>query len=210
MRGRDGLRSASQEHTHSSGSYIVALLRRRGEITQIKRSTVTALLDKIVLRTLRHEKIGKPLGGSVTADATLAALSKLFNWHASRSDDFVSPIVRGMRRAKPPMERARQRVLSDDELRVMWPILGDMGVFGASVRCMLLTAQRVRKVARMRRQEISKRSKDCQPPHAPCYVAESGVGHVVTVAQEVMRLAVGKLEELDGLLIGAAHEALGA
>ena len=68
---------------------------------------------------------GERLGGVVTADATLAALSKLFNWHAARTDDFVSPVVKGMRRAKPPKERARQRVLSDLELRLMWPILRD-------------------------------------------------------------------------------------
>jgi integrase len=36
------------------------------------------------------------------------------NWHQSRSDDFRSPIVRGMGRSKPS-ERVRDRVLSDDE-----------------------------------------------------------------------------------------------
>ena len=67
---------------------------------------------------------------------------------------FVSPVVKGMRRAKPPKERARQRVLSDLELRLMWPILDEMGTYGAAVKCMLLTAQRARKVAQMRRGEI--------------------------------------------------------
>ncbi|MBV9264291.1 MAG: hypothetical protein JO324_08215 [Candidatus Eremiobacteraeota bacterium] len=63
----------------------------------------------------------------MTADAVLAALSKLFNWHATRHDDFVSPIVRGMRRAGSPKERARQRVLFDKELRVLWPVLEESG-----------------------------------------------------------------------------------
>ena len=66
----------------------------------------------------------------------------------------MSPIVKGMRRAKPPKDRARQRVLSDQELRVMWPILDGMGAYGAAVKCMLLTAQRARKVGMMRRSEI--------------------------------------------------------
>ena len=53
-------------------------------ITKIKRSDVAALLDKI-----EHKKIkwkGEHVGGAVPADATLAALSKLFNWHAARTD----------------------------------------------------------------------------------------------------------------------------
>jgi hypothetical protein len=59
-----------------------------------------------------------------------------------------------MRRAKPPTERARRRVLTADELRVLWPILAGMGVYGAAVQTVLLTAQRARKVGVMRRPEI--------------------------------------------------------
>jgi hypothetical protein len=125
---------------------------RNLSITQIKRRDVSDLLDKIESKKIKRN--GEFLGGAVTADATLAALSKLFNWHATRTDDFVSPIVRGMRRAKSPKERARQRIVSDHELRVMWPILSDMGTYGAAVKCMLLTAQRVKTVGRMRRSEI--------------------------------------------------------
>jgi hypothetical protein len=124
------------------------------DITEIKRSTVTALLDKIESKKLKHPKTGKLVGGTVTADAALAALSKLFNWHATRVDDFTSPIVRGMHRAKPPKERARQRVLSDEELRVLWPVLAGMGVYGACVQTILLTAQRARRVGVLRRSEI--------------------------------------------------------
>jgi len=41
------------------------------------------------------------------------------NWHASRSDGFNSPIRPGMAVLKPA-ERARERMLSDNELRVVW------------------------------------------------------------------------------------------
>ena len=51
------------------------------------------------------------------ADRTLAIIRKIMNWHASRSDDFRSPITRGMARTKP-QERARSRILTDDELQV--------------------------------------------------------------------------------------------
>ena len=48
------------------------------------------------------------------ANNTLAFIRKIMNWHAARSDDFRSPLVRGMERAK---SQARERLLSDDEIR---------------------------------------------------------------------------------------------
>ena len=45
------------------------------------------------------------------ADWTLAVVRKIMNWQASRSDDFRSPIVRGMASIKPK-ERARERRLA--------------------------------------------------------------------------------------------------
>jgi len=78
------------------------------QIDSIKRSELVRLLDKI-----------EDNSGSVMADQTLGVLRRIFNWHMSRSDEFRSPIVRGMTRTKPK-ERARSRVLSDDELRRVW------------------------------------------------------------------------------------------
>ena len=124
------------------------------DIDEIKRTSVATLLDAIATRKLKHPKTGQLIGGRVTADAVLAALSKMFNWYATRKDDFASPIVRGMKRAKSTKERARQRVLSDNELRMMWPVLGESGTYGAAVKTILLTAQRARKVGLMRRSEI--------------------------------------------------------
>ena len=57
------------------------------------------------------------------ADRTLAHVRKAFNWQATRDDGFVPPIVRGMARTKPK-ERARKRVLDDQELRDLWVALG--------------------------------------------------------------------------------------
>jgi hypothetical protein len=59
--------------------------------------------------------------GPVMADRTLALVRKIMNWHASRSDEFRSPIVMGMARTRPK-ERERDRVLSDEEIRAVWGI----------------------------------------------------------------------------------------
>ena len=133
-------------------------------IYEVRRSHVIKMLDEI-----------EDANGSVMADRTLAYLRKAFNWYATRDDQFNVPVVRGMARIKPK-ERARTRVLSDDEIRVIWPLLGKAGTFGALVKMLLLTAQRRDEVAQMSRKEIgddgiwtipAERYKTKLPNHVP-------------------------------------------
>lgn len=116
----------------------------------IRRADVAALLDKI-----EDGKAGEAgdMGGPVMADRTLAALSKLFNWYQARDDEYVSPVVRGMRRTNAKA-RARDRTLSDDEIRALWKTAGDKGRFGAFVKLLLLTGQRRAKVAAMKWEDV--------------------------------------------------------
>ena len=111
-------------------------------VYEVRRSHVTEMLDEI-----------EDSNGPVMADRTLAYLRKAFNWYAARDDEFNVPVVRGMARIKPK-ERARTRVLSDEEIRIIWPALGEAGTFGALVKTLLLTAQRRDEVAQMSRKEI--------------------------------------------------------
>lgn len=114
-------------------------------IAEITRLDVTELLDRI-----------EDQNGPVMADRVLAAVRKLFNWHATRSHSFMSPIVRGMGRTKPA-ERARSRVLSDDELRAFWKATAHehvAKVFGPASRFILLTAQRPGECFTVRRRAI--------------------------------------------------------
>jgi integrase len=131
-------------------------------IHELRRSHVIKLLDEI-----------EDNNGPVAANQTLAHLRKAFVWHALRDDEFRSPIVRGMARIKPA-ERARTRVLTDDELRAVWPEL--TGTFGALVKVLLLTAQRRDEVAGMTTVEIgadgiwtipAERSKTKRPHFVP-------------------------------------------
>jgi integrase len=122
--------------------YVLPLWRER-EFEDIRRSDVTRLLDGIVKN---H--------GARQADVVLAIVRGIMNWQGSRLDDYVSPIVRRMARTKPA-ERKRERILADDELRTLWPILGQSGSFGAMLKLLLLSAQRREKVAAMRWSDIS-------------------------------------------------------
>src|ERR1700730_8410095 len=111
-------------------------------IYEVRRSHVINMLDEI-----------EDANGPVAADRTLAYVRKAFNWYATRDDQFNVPVVRGMARVKPK-ERARTRVLSDDEIRILWPVLDGAGTFGAFVKTLLLTAQRRDEVANMSRSDI--------------------------------------------------------
>ena len=97
-------------------------------ITEINRSDIVRLLDQI-----------EDENGPVMATKTLEIINRVMTFHASRSDDFRSPIVKGMGRGSA---QARSRILSDDELRAIWTTTGDYPVFGPLLRFILLTATR--------------------------------------------------------------------
>jgi integrase len=114
------------------------------QINDISRRDIVRLLDRIA------DKNGAPM-----ADHTLAYLRHVMNWHVSRSDDFRSPIVRGMARTKPS-QRRRQRTLTDPELRAVWRAAKTAQTpFGYLVLFLLLTATRRNEAAHMRRGEVS-------------------------------------------------------
>jgi integrase len=114
------------------------------QIDEIERKDIVRLLDRV-----------EDENGARMADITLAYLRKVLNWHAARTE-FRSPIVRGMARTKPA-ERARDRILSDDELRKVWRAAGKMqNAFGSYVRFTLLTAVRRTEAVRMRRSELER------------------------------------------------------
>jgi integrase len=108
-------------------------------VADIRRSDIVRLLDQI-----------EDENGPVMANRTLAIIRKIFNWYASRSDDFRSPIVRGMARGS---NAARDRILTDDELRAIWRAT-EGSVEGSYTRFLLLTAARRNEAARMEWTEL--------------------------------------------------------
>src|SRR5262249_20448143 len=62
-------------------------------ISEIKRSEITELLDDIQNGELKTNDGERIKGGPVMADRTLALIRKIMNWHATRADDFQSPLV---------------------------------------------------------------------------------------------------------------------
>ena len=135
-------------------------------VYELRRSHMAEMLDHI-----------EDEAGPVQADRTRAYVHKALSWYAERDDQFnlTAAFVRVKPRANPK-ERARTRVLSDQEIRIIWPVLGNSGTFGSLVKMLLLTAQRRDEVAHMGRKEIghdgiwtipAERYKTKRPNHVP-------------------------------------------
>jgi integrase len=141
---RDGKGLRSRGQIEQTLKRLVYPKLGKRQIDDIKRSDIVRLLDKI-----------EDEHGAGMATNTLAHVRKIMNWHATRSDDFRTPIVRGMARTRPK-ERARDRVLTDDELRAIWGGAGKFpGPFGYFIRFVLLTATRRSEAADIRDTELT-------------------------------------------------------
>jgi integrase len=111
----------------------------REQIADVRRSEIVALLDRV-----EKER------GPQAAQQLFVFLSAMFSWWSARHDDFRTPIVRGMARVKLK-DRARKRVLTDDEIRDVWTVTGRAiksrvkgipSCFARLVRVLLLTGLR--------------------------------------------------------------------
>lgn len=109
----------------------------------ITRSDVMKLLDNIA-----EDR------GPRAADVTLTILRKMMGEHAVRSDTYSSPIVKGMAHIKDPRKRARDRILDDREIRLMFAACDRLGTAGNLCKALLYTAQRIGKVATMKFDDV--------------------------------------------------------
>jgi len=147
------------------------------DITSISKRDVIELLDGIVD------------GGAPTmANRVLSTLKKFFGWLVERDVIASSPAV-GI--GKPAAENSRDRVLSDDEIRLLWKVTEGMGnPFGPFVRLLLLTGQRLNEVAAMRRDELSLDSKTPEWSMSKTRT-KNGKAHVVALAPSVVKIIEG-------------------
>jgi integrase len=157
------------------------LPRWRGRMVhEVTRRDVLDVLDRVV-----------DGGAPIAANRVFAAVRKFFNWCVARDILATSPCAG----VKPPTaERARDRVLSDDELRLVWAAADKLGgTFGPLVKLLALTGQRRDEVARIRWDELDldarlwtlppARTKNNQPHEVPLSKA------ALTVLQNVPHIA---------------------
>jgi len=139
--------------------YIYPQWRSR-PITQLRRMEVNELLDRI-----------KAQHGRVMADAVMSTIRGVMTFYEGLDEDYRVPIVKSMKRDKRSgAEKARTRTLDHDEiisngsvrleyrdrgeLKAFWNACGEAGSYGVIAKLLLLTGQRLTKVARMRWEEV--------------------------------------------------------
>jgi integrase len=107
-------------------------------LASIDRRTVAAIIADI-----------KIASGTVTANRTASTLSYFFTWAMGQGLAEANPLI-GVAKFS---EQARERVLSDSELRLVWNVAGE-DHFGAIVKLLVLTAQRADEIASLHWSEI--------------------------------------------------------
>jgi integrase len=156
----DAFKAVAEEYERREGLRLRSTKWRRGLLERLVLPTlgdrpIGDIRRSEIIRLLANIEEGAPLGvkgGPVAANRALAIIRRIMNWHAARSDDFRSPIVRGMARAG---DVARTRILTDDELRAVWSAAdAGTGPFDRLVQFLLLTAARRTEAAAMTWQEI--------------------------------------------------------
>lgn len=111
------------------------------QIARISRRDIASLVSTL-----------KTGSGPVAANRVRSTLSDLFGWAISEGIDGVeSNPVLGTNKFE---EQSRERVLTDDELRVIWKCSGD-DHYGTILKLLMLTGQRAEEIAGLRWSEIA-------------------------------------------------------
>ena len=122
-------------------------------VAAVSAHDIHSLIDEVRTRGvpgLARRRKGK---SESVAWVTLARLSRLFSWLVERRVIEKNPCA-GVHR--PDSSTARDRVLTDAEVRWFWLACGDLGEpFGPLLKLLLLTGQRRDEVAGMTRAELS-------------------------------------------------------
>lgn len=169
---REGAKLRSGERRADTLRRLILPVLGSRPIDDIKRSEIVRVLDKIADEN-----------GPTAADAALTALRRVLNWFEGRSDDYVSPVRKGMVRTKSG-DRSRQRILSDDELRRLWTAIeARPDTFGRMVQFLLLTAARRDEVRCMRQDELSNGKWTI-----PSQRYKSAIDHAVPLSQTALEV----------------------
>ena len=143
----------------------------------VKRADIHGLLDSIVDRN--H-------GTPYTANRTLAILRRMCNWAIERELIAASPVDK----IKPRKgEVERDRVLTDDEIRLAWGAFGSVGwPFGDIAKLLLLTGTRRDEIAEGRWSEIDLAAKTWTIVKER---SKNGVAHEIPLSDTAVRILQG-------------------
>jgi integrase len=141
MHARRKTKAYSAQQAERYLNFEVVSQWRGRTVQEITRRDINALLHGIVER-----------GSPISANRTLSHLSKMFAWCVEQGIVETSPCTNI---SKPSKETPRDRVLTEDELKLVWQATSEIdGPFGSLVKMLILTLQRRGEVAGMHHREL--------------------------------------------------------
>lgn len=175
------------------GDFIRQYARPRNrswkEAERILQREFVAVHGQRDIREIKHHDILELMDGAIERGAAYQAnrihsnLRKLFNWCMERGIVDVSPVMG----TKPPTrEQARDRVLTDDEIRKLLRVCAeDAYPFRQFVPLLLVTAQRRGEVSQMKWSQVDL---DAKQWVIPAELSKNGKPHVVPLNDFALRL----------------------
>jgi integrase len=189
-----GLRPSSDDPSIlvNVGGDVMSAWKGR-KIQDITKRDIVALLDVVNDR-----------GSPIMANRVLSAVRKLFNWCVARDVIQISPCTLV---TPPAPERSRDRVLSDDELRMVWNAAeGDGWPFGPLVKLLVLTGQRLSEVGGMRWNEVDLETKLWT---LPAERVKNGERHEVPLSDAAIKIltALPRIKTTKGFVFATRRDA---
>ena len=129
-------------------------MRSAKEIERRLRKDALPIIGHIPLRELHRRDITRVIDAKaapVAARRVFEDLRTMVRWAVARGDLDHNPID-GMKGPGGP--KPRQRVLTDDEIRVLWRRLAELGSVGRAIKFSLVTGQRIGEVTGMTGDEL--------------------------------------------------------
>jgi integrase len=132
-------------------TFIVKHIKENGHLTgrvseqRIRKHLIPAFKNQefaLVRRAQLIKHLDDTIDSPSMRDAVLTIFRTMANFYALNLDpteEYVSPIIAGMRKYD---KRARNRVLTSEEIVTFWRVTHELGTFGALCRFLLLTGQR--------------------------------------------------------------------
>ncbi|WP_085043798.1 tyrosine-type recombinase/integrase [Ensifer aridi] len=162
------------------------------DIRTITKRDVVKLLDDIA-----------DSGAPESAARVRAILSKFFNWAVDRDIVDASPVPKG---STATQGASRERVLTDQEVRLVWLACEKAGwPFGPLVKLLLLTAQRRNEVAHAPRSEFELGGNN-QLWTIPPERSKNGKEHLVPLTSLVLEVISGLPKVGDTYLLSTTGE----
>jgi integrase len=166
----------------------VSGLRSASQIERRLRRDVLPIIGHIPLRELHRRDVTRVIDGKsgpIAARKAFEDVRAMVRWAVARGDLDHNPIdgLRG-----PPISKVRTRVLTDQEIRVLWSRLDQVSLATAKVvKLCLVTGQRVGEVAGLRQGEIDL---DRRVWNIPASRTKNGHPHQVPLSAMALELAL--------------------